>query len=72
MIAKRTKQKITFLVEVHLFGFFVQCSHNTKKKKTRKKKTQLLKNIFNTNKLNIRHSKQMCDLLEDSFAQSAY
>lgn len=43
-----------------------------KKKKTRKKKTQLLKNIFNTNKLNIRHSKQMCDLLEDSFAQSGY
>lgn len=40
MIAKRTKQKITFLVEVHLqivFGFFVQCSHNTKKKRKKKK-----------------------------------
>lgn len=46
MIAKRTKQKITFLVEVHLFGFFVQCSHNTKKKKKRKKNNSIVKKYF--------------------------
>lgn len=62
MIAKRTKQKLTFLVDVHLFGFFVQFSHNTKKEK--EKRNSIVKNIFNMNKLNIRHSKQMCDLLE--------
>lgn len=45
MIAKRTKQKKTFLVEVHLFGFFVQCSHNTKKKK-RKKNNSIVKKYF--------------------------
>lgn len=39
-------------------------SFHTIQKKKKKKETQLLKNIFNMNKLNIRHSKQMCDLLE--------
>lgn len=44
MITKRTKNKIckTFLGGVHLFGFIVQCSHNTRIKK----ETQLLKKYF--------------------------
>lgn len=73
MIAKRTKQKITFLVK-YIYKMYLDFlfSVHTIQKKNEKKKTKLLKNIFNTNKLNIRHSKQMCDLLEDSFAQSAY
>lgn len=42
---KNKKQKLEnffFGGGVHLFGFIVQCSHNTRKKK----KTQLLKKYF--------------------------
>lgn len=41
---KNKKQKLEnfFWGGVHLFGFIVQCSHNTRKKK----KTQLLKKYF--------------------------